>query len=253
MRLCLWVGGLAVILLVMILVTSKFKHYEKDADGVRRPCVIPDENGILSLMRQHLPRTDRLLVVANDPHDFALNDAVAAVLAQACQLTGLCFREVKVLDQRTAAQAASLVAAADLIFVCGGEVLRQLVFLQQIAFKRLIQDCAGVVLTVSAASMCLTRTICNFPERSQELGQPRLVAGLGLLDLRLIPHFDGESMTYQGTTDLPNLVTDYLLPYSDDGPVCGLPNGSFICLDGGAVTFYGPCYQILRRVVAKMV
>ncbi|MCM1404010.1 MAG: Type 1 glutamine amidotransferase-like domain-containing protein [Prevotella sp.] len=233
----------------MFFITSKFKHYEKDEHGVRVPCVIPDENGILTLLRKHLKRRECLLVIANDPNDSVLNDAVADVLDKAFQMTGISFRQVKILDIRSVGQAASLIQNADLIFLCGGEVLRQLKFLQQIDFKTLIQNYNGIVITVSAASMCLTSTICNFPESASELNQPRFVQGLGMVDLHMIPHFDGETLTYQGTTDLPNLVQDYLLPYSDHAHVCGLPNGSFIVFDGMTLQYWGKHYEIYQRKI----
>lgn len=236
----------------MFLITSKFAHYVKDPNGVRRPCVIPDENGILTLIRKHLVRPECLLVIANDPHDFVGNDAVAAVLARAFALTGLKFRQVKILDQRSVTQAATLIRHADLIFMCGGEILRQLNFLQQFDFKTLIQDYPGVVITVSAASMCLNQTICNFPEHLAELSQPRVVPGLGIIDLKIIPHFDGASLTYQGTTDLPNLVPDYLLPYSDNAHICGLPNGSFIAYDGATIKYFGTHYDIYHRAIVPV-
>lgn len=233
----------------MFLITSKFQHYVKDENGVRSPCVIPDENGILTLIRKNLAHQDNLLVIANDPNDLMLNDSVAAVLDGAFKMTGIKFKSVKILDQRSAEQAMLLIQNADLIFICGGEILRQLTFLQQINFKTLIEGYQGIVITVSAASMCLTETICNFPEHEKELDQPRVVQGLGIINLRIIPHFDGATLTYQGTTDFPNLMQDYLLPYSDDEYFCGLPNGSFIMFDNATIKYFGPHYAIYHREV----
>lgn len=159
------------------------------------------------------------------------------------------FNEIKVLDNRTNNQAAELIQSADFIFMCGGEILRQLEFLQRINFKELIRNYTGVVVSVSAASMCLTKTICNFPEHEKELVQPRVLQGLGIIDLRLISHFDGENLIYQGTTELPNLVQDYLLPFSDENEFYALPNGSFIMYDGQIKKIFGPFDKIYKRNV----
>ena len=94
-----------------------------------------------------------------------------------------------------------------------------------------------------------TKIICNFPEHEKELAQPRVLQGLGIIDLRLIPHFDGENLIYQGTTELPNLVQDYLLPFSDENEFYALPNGSFIMYDGQVKNFFGPFYKIYKRNV----
>ena len=231
----------------MFFITSKFIHYKKNQDGERIPCKIPDENGILTLINKFLPGYNRLLVIANDPNDYLVNDSIARVLAEAFVMTNKKFNKIKVLDNRTDNQAAEFIQGADFIFMCGGEILRQLKFLQRINFKELIRNYTGVVVSVSATSMCLTKTICNFPEHEKELNQPRVVDGLGIVDLMLIPHCDG--VTYQGHTDFPNLVQDYILPYSDQHKICALPNGSFIMYDGRELRFFGPYYQIYKRKV----
>lgn len=236
----------------MFFVTSKFTYYIKDEAGVKYPCVIPDTNRILSLIKKHLLGTKSLLIVANDPQDFAINDLVASNLSKACEMTNLRFDEVKVLDHRTMRQAKNFIKNADLIYMCGGEILRQLTFLQNINFKNLIENYNGVVVTVSAASMCLTKTICNFPEHEKEISQPRIVDGLGFIDLKIIPHFDAENLAYQGTTELPNLVEDYILPYSDNDKIYALPNGSYIMFDRKNIKFYGPYCIICDRKVEAL-
>lgn len=236
----------------MFLITSKFEYCVKDENCTRIPCKIPDENGILTLIKRHITRYQRLLIIANDPSDYTDNDNVAQVLGQAFVMTNQKFDEIKVLDNRTRDQAATLIQNADLIFMRGGEILRQLEFLQQIYFHDLIKNYSGIVITVSAASMCLTNIICNFPEHKKELAQPRFIKGLGIVDLILIPHFDGKTLTYQGHTDFPNLVQDYILPYSDKHLIYALPNGSYIRYDGINLKFFGPYYKLIQRNVVAL-
>lgn len=231
----------------MFLIASDFDYKTKNENGVRLPHVISNKNGVLTFIDQYVSRHQCLLVIANDPNDCVDNEDLAQVLGQAFSMTNRKFNEVKVLDNRTSDQAEQLIKNSDLIFVRGGEILRQLEFLQKINFKQLIKNYQGLVITVSAASMCLTKTICNFPEHEKELNQPRVVDGLGIVDLMLIPHCDG--VTYQGHTDFPNLVQDHILPYSDQHKICALPNGSFIMYDGRELRFFGPYYQIYKRKV----
>ncbi len=231
----------------MFLIASDFDYKTKNENGVRLPHVISNKNGVLTFIDQYVSRHQCLLVIANDPNDCVDNEDLAQVLGQAFSMTNRKFNEVKVLDNRTSDQAEQLIKNSDLIFVRGGEILRQLEFLQKINFKQLIKNYQGLVITVSAASMCLTKTICNFPEHEKELNQPRVVDGLGIVDLMLIPHCDG--VTYQGHTAFPNLVQDHILPYSDQHKICALPNGSFIMYDGRELRFFGPYYQIYKRKV----
>ena len=234
----------------MFLITSKFKHYVKDENGVRIPCVIPDENGILTLIDKNITGYKRLLVIANDPGDFNVNDSFAEILFKAFMMTNRKFVHFDILDNRTLNQTTELIYNADLIYLCGGEILRQLEFLKQINFVKLIENYRGIVITVSAASMCLTKTILNFPEHQANLKEPRIIQGLGLLDINLIPHLDGATLTYQGTSDMPNLVKDYILPLSDEREICALPNGSYIVFDGkNIVGFCGPFDKIYQRKV----
>lgn len=67
--------------------------------------------------------------------------------------------------------------------------------------------------------------------------------------LHLIPYFDGKNLAYQGTTELHNLVQDYLLPFSDENEFYALPNGSFIMYDGQIKKIFGPFDKIYKRKV----
>lgn len=235
------------------ILTSLLKSHSYDENGNRVPVALDDENGILTTIKSFLPGTESLVVVANDPDDFADNDEKISVVSQSFAKTGMPFSNATVVDARNKAAAAEIITHADLILLSGGKCVCQNKFFKEINLKELLTDYVGPVIGVSAGSMNLCKTVANFPEEMSDLPDPRWLDGLGFADDIIIPHFDGETATYQFDCGDINPVRDYILPMSDKADFIGIPNGSFITVDNdGTVTYHGDVYKISKGVVTKI-
>lgn len=235
-----------------IILTSLLKTHYYDENGNRIAIPLEDENGILQTIKKFLPHADGLILVANDPVDFEDNDAKINVVAQSFDKTGIAFKRATVLDERNKDEAADIIGEADLIILSGGKCWRQKKFFDEIGLKRLLTNHKGVIIGVSAGSMNLCNTIANFPEEEKDLDDPRWFDGMGFFDGIIIPHFDGETATYQFECSEINVTRDYILPMSHEKDFIGLPNGSFIVIDnGGEISYHGDVYKISKGVVIK--
>ena len=81
--------------------------------------------------------------------------------------------------------------------------------------------------------------------------EPRWLEGLGFYDKIVIPHFDGENLKYQIECEI-DLVKDWILPMSFKEPFIGIPNDSYILIDGNKIKFYGNMYLIDAGKVSKI-
>lgn len=237
-----------------IILTSLLKTHYYDENGNRIAIALENENGILQVIKKFLPHADSLVVVANDPLDYEDNDAKLNVIAQSFDKTGIAFKRATVLDERNKGEASDIIGEADLIILSGGKCWCQKKFFDQIGLKKLLANHAGVIIGVSAGSMNLCNTIANFPEEASDLDDPRWFDGMGFFDGIIIPHFDGETATYQFDCGDINVARDYVLPMSQERDFIGLPNGSFIVIDnGGGISYHGDVYKISKGVVTKAV
>lgn len=235
-----------------IFLTSLLKTHIKDENGIKHPMPIENENDILTNIKKYLRGTNRMVYVANDPNNIDENEIRIIPVFQSFDLTGLKFKEKILLDCRNQKHAREILLGADLIILSGGKCPCQINFFKKIGLKRILKKYQGIVIGISAGSMNLCKTVANFPEELVDLKQPRWLKGLGKTDEIIIPHFDGETKTYQIDCDEIDLINDYVLPMSHKRDFIGIPNGSYILIDNDSkVHYYGNMYVISKGEVHK--
>jgi dipeptidase E len=238
-----------------IILTSLLKSRIKDEEGNHIPIPIEDTNGILTNIKNSLKKTTRFVSVANNPISFEENDERARQLFESIELTfgKNKFQEKILLDGRNMNKAEEILKSADFIFLQGGKCLQQIKFFEAIHLKEIISNFDGVVVGSSAGAMNLCDTVANFPEELVDLDEPRWFEGLGFYDQIVIPHFDGETLTYQIPCDEIDPINDYILPMSQGKTFLGLTNESYIMIDNNKnITFFGDIYTISDGKVNKL-
>ncbi len=225
--------------------TSLLRTHYYDDNGRRVPVALVDANNILTNIRKYLKRTDRLVVVANNPDDIEDNDEKISIVAESFRLTGLGFKQNIMLDSRNEDKATEIVSGADIVILSGGKCVGQCKFFERIGLKDILKQFDGIVIGISAGSMGLCRAVPNFPEEIADLADPRWLTGMGFVDELLIPHYDGQTDSYQFPCEDFDIAKDYILPMSMGKKMIGLPNDSYILIDkDGAKRFYGDAYEI---------
>ena len=238
----------------MIILASDLQSSVRDENNQRTPCKMPDANGVLSLIAANLKKRENFLFVANDPADREGNDAYAGGMFRAFELSGMPFKTLKILDNRTIKDAPNLVKWADFVHLAGGRIPCQMDFFNKVSLKKLLteyeRENRGVVVGTSAGAMCCCREICNFPEDLADIPGERFIAGMGFTDLSVIPHFDAKTKTYQN--DCPEVdVVAWIMKLSQGRTFNAFPDGSYITLHNGETKFHGDHYTIQNGNISK--
>lgn len=156
------------------------------------------------------------------------------------------------MDNRNKENAKSIIQSADLIFLTGGSVLSGKEFFETINLATLLKNYKGVILGASAGSMLLCKKVCNFPEMMIDTFDASFIEGLGIVnDILFIPHFDGNTCTYQGKVE-KDILNDYIFPFSYKSEMIGVPNGSYILIDENEKKSYGDIFSIKNGKVKKI-
>ncbi len=225
--------------------TSILRTHYYDENGGRVPVALFDANNILTNIRKHLRRTDRLVVVANNPDDIADNDEKISIVAESFRMANLPFKENIMLDSRNEKNANEIVCGADLVILSGGKCVCQKEFFERIGLKDILKNYDGIVIGVSAGSMNLCETVANFPEDNADLNDPRWLDGMGFVREIIVPHYDGQTDSYQFPCEDFDIAKDYILPMSMERAMTGLPNDSYIIIDReGNEEYCGDAYCI---------
>lgn len=232
---------------------SFLKTHIKDGFGNRVPVALDNENGISANIMRLLPRTDKLVIVANDPYDFEDNDDKLKTVSDSFEKTGVKFKSAVFLDDRNKDGAEEILVGADLIILSGGKCFCQNRFFEKIGLKKLLKDQTGLTVGVSSGAMNLCKTVANFPEEESDLTDPRWFDGLGFFDGIVIPHFDGQTKTYQLDCGAVDVARDHILPMSCEKDFIGLSNSSYIVIENdGKIGYYGDIYKISKGCVTKL-
>lgn len=227
------------------LLTSEVEKSVKNEDGTRTAIKIVNSNGILDNIKKGLKHKNKVVFISTEPDNFTANDERAEFLNKSLKLSGLKFKEIVTLDNRTLKKSKELLYGSDLIWLGGGKILGQNRIMKKSGLKKfLLENFDGVIVGISAGSMNLCDTIFNFPEEVADLKNKRIVKGLGLFDEMFIPHCDGRSYLYE--EEGFRTFKDYILPFSYKHDLLCLPNGSYVKLDRSGYKFYGE-YYILRK------
>lgn len=219
-------------------------------DGVRVPKRVIDENGLETQLKESVKKFDNLVFVASDAYGYEKTDEYARVNAEGLAMSGMKFKNVSVLDNRTRTQAKELVERADLLFLNGGPVPTQNNFLQEINLKGLLKNFKGVLAGQSAGAMNMAELVINYPESLEELDDAQFLQGLGVTDINIIPHFNpvtGNEQVDDGI-DLMKILKGYSKKY----PLVCLMNGSHIKIEDDKAEIFGEAYLIKNEKLIKL-
>ena len=185
-----------------------------------------------------------ILMVSAAPDDRAFTDSVLEGMSRCVRNSGITPARITMLDRRNCGMAEELVRNADWVVLCGGHVPTQNRFIHEIGLKELLQGFDGLVMGCSAGSMNCAGLVYSHPEMPGEAVDPqyrRWLPGLGLTDIRIIPHYH---QVRDVVLDGRRLFEDVVFPDSLNHSFYTFPDGGYILVKDGRSTLHGTAWEI---------
>lgn len=220
-------------------------------DGEKIGVSLDTANGFKDRILNLLSDAKNFVFICNESEYIEHNENSARFIFEELIRSGIPFKGYEVLDDRNKDNARDILSNADFVFLQGGIIATQLNFLKEIGFADIMKDSDAVVLGKSAGAMNLQDVVYNYPETNEDIGNPKWLDGLGYSKYMIIPHFNLDTGNEYCMGDF-NLLQDYYIPDSIGHILYGIPNGSYIYLEGGIYTLYGEAYTILDGNVTKI-
>lgn len=133
---------------------------------------------------------------------------------------------------------------ADIIFLMGGDTLKQNEFLEKNELKPIIKNFGKVVIGISTGAINLSNiSLCS---KDEEDGVEKTVTyqGIGRINYTIEPHLDIENK---------NLLQNELYPLSKELTIHGLPNNTGVrIINNNIKILYGNFYKISDNKVEKI-
>lgn len=218
----------------------------------QRPRRFHEENGFLERLSAVWPRDARCVMVCAEPDNIEENDEMRRNYLGNFALSGLSAAKLSLVDSRNPDELDELLADCDVLVLSGGHTLMQNRFFRRIGLKERMGKFDGLLLCISGGSMNCAREVYAQPEYEGDTTDPtydRFPEGLGLTDIRILPHYQ---VVRESTLDGLRLLEDVAFPDSMGRTIHGLPDGSYVLLQDGKEEIYGEYFLIRDGVVRRM-
>lgn len=126
----------------------------------------------------------------------------------------------------------------DVIFLMGGNPIKQIEIINIINLKNLINK-AKVVIVVSAGAINLSNEAIYYNDYSEKI---EIYDGIGLTDINVYPHFDINNKEFLEEVKMVSKIKALI----------ALPNESFIKLDDEQIEFCGDCYKVANDNIIEI-
>ena len=126
----------------------------------------------------------------------------------------------------------------DVIFLMGGNPIKQIEIINKINLKNLINK-AKVVIGVSAGAINLSNEAIYYNDYSEKI---EIYDGIGLTDINVYPHFDINTKEFLEEVKMVSKIKALI----------ALPNESFIKLDDEQIEFCGDCYKVANDNIIEI-
>lgn len=126
----------------------------------------------------------------------------------------------------------------DVIFLMGGNPIKQIEIINKINLKNLINK-AKVVIGVSAGAINLSNEAIYYNDYSEKI---EIYNGISLTDINVYPHFDINNKEFLEEVKMVSKIKTLI----------ALPNESFIKLDDEQIEFCGDCYKVANDNIIKI-
>ena len=230
------------------------KYFLTSSPSVAMDGAINPANGFLDNLRDALSDPIRCIFITTHPDDAAFSEHCSVCMRQAFEDVGLWFESYELLDRRTAPYVEEMVLQSNFIILGGGHVPTQNAFLHDLGLRQLLKGYEGVVMGISAGSMNCANIVYAQPEEPGEAtdeGYIRLLTGLGLTDVQILPHY---YLCKDMMVDGYKVYDDIAMPDSKAmlRRFYVFPDGTYLYGENGNETIFGEFYLIENGVMRQV-
>ena len=207
----------------------------KKENGKKVPVSFFENNNFLKNMKESINDYDKFVIIASDADNYEQNDYYLKLDMDVLAMSGINFKENVVLDNRNKDDIVNVLKNSSLIFLSGGDTLKQNIFFNEINLKEYIKNIDACIVGISAGAINSAKIVFNSPEEEKDLTNPSILEGLGLTTINVEPHFDCDKIS--------KIQMDVILKESNNRVIYGLPDKSYIFNN----KVYGKCYRVYKE------
>ncbi len=201
---------------------------------------IPED--LARVLQEDIPDRKSIAMISSNPDIYG---EVGATERSWLDAAGITFKKYHLINyQVKKGNAQALIQKASVIFLLGGNPVKQNEFLMEYELSEPIKQSKAVVMGASAGAINMSAKWLNSKKLGFETETSSLIEGVGLDDFSVLSHYDLENNT--------DLVLSELSLLSKDMDIYASNKDCAIRVKGDVIEIYGNVYVISNSVIQKV-
>lgn len=148
----------------------------------------------IQCVKDYYNENGSFVFIASDFVGHSKTDKYTDVFINMFRNSGIVFNEVHVIDDRiTQEKAVQYIEKADIIWISGGDTLKQIAHLKEYNLIGVLQSREGITIGMSAGSINMAKRVVLAKDINDNIPELAIYDGIGLVDINIEPHLDSAS------------------------------------------------------------
>lgn len=192
----------------------------------------------IKCIKEYYVNDGSMVFVASDFTSHSRTDKHVKIFLDMFKNNNIIFNEFHVVDDRLSQKESfQYIEKADIIWLSGGDTLKQIKYLKDYNLISCLQNRDGITIGMSAGSINMSKRVVLAKDVEDNIPELSIYEGIGLVDINIEPHLDSSSENH----------LNEILEASQYSTIYGLNDNSFIKIVNNNIDIYGD-YSIFKKI-----
>lgn len=188
----------------------------------------------IQCIKEYYNKNGSFVFIASDFEKHSKTDKYVNVFLNMFGNSGIAFNEVHIIDDRTSKEKAlHYIESAGIIWISGGDTLKQIAYLREYNLIPALQSRDGITIGMSAGSINMAKRVVLAKDVNDNIPELSIYDGIGLVDINIEPHLDSASEDH---------IRD-IYEVSQHTAIYGIYDNTFIKIVNGTMDIYGTYFK----------
>lgn len=142
-------------------------------------------------VKEYYNNNGSFVFIASDFAGHSKTDSYLNKFLSMFRNNGIVFNEVRVIDDRiTKEKAVQYIEKADIIWIAGGDTLKQISYLKEYNLIPVLQSREGITIGMSAGAINMAKRVVLAKDIDDNIPELAIYDGIGVVDINIEPHLD---------------------------------------------------------------
>lgn len=148
----------------------------------------------INCVKEYYFNNGSFVLIASDFTGHAKTDRHTDTFLKMFRDNGIVFNEIYIVDDRVKyEEAVQYIEKADIIWISGGDTLKQIAYLKEYNLISALQKREGITIGMSAGSINMAKRVVLAKDIEENVPELTIYDGIGLVDINIEPHLDSAS------------------------------------------------------------